>query len=85
MQFITLSGGLDGGSEPPAFQRAEKERLMAKEAADDDHDNLDYVTSTEAENNCKNLAVIGVAICFPPVFSCSRSSKICTFNSVLIG
>nr|GMC64339.1 transcription factor IIIB 70 kDa subunit-like isoform X1 [Ipomoea batatas] len=54
--FITISGGLDGGSEPPAFQRAEKERLMAKEADDDDRDVLDYVASTEAENNYKNLA-----------------------------
>ncbi|XP_019157496.1 PREDICTED: transcription factor IIIB 60 kDa subunit-like isoform X3 [Ipomoea nil] len=53
--FITISGGLDGGSEPPAFQRAEKERLMAKEADDDDRDLLDYVTSTEAENNYKNV------------------------------
>ncbi|XP_016508011.1 transcription factor IIIB 60 kDa subunit isoform X3 [Nicotiana tabacum] len=30
--FVKLSGGLDGGSEPPAFQRAERERLVAKEA-----------------------------------------------------
>ncbi|XP_019168302.1 PREDICTED: transcription factor IIIB 70 kDa subunit-like isoform X2 [Ipomoea nil] len=53
--FITISGGLDGGSEPPAFQRAEKERLMAKETDDDDRNVLDYVASTEAENNYKNL------------------------------
>ncbi|GFP91095.1 transcription factor iiib 90 kDa subunit [Phtheirospermum japonicum] len=31
--FSKLSGGLNGGSEPPAFQRAEMERTMAKEAA----------------------------------------------------
>ncbi|KAK4431990.1 Transcription factor IIIB subunit [Sesamum alatum] len=31
--FIKLSGGLEGGSEPPAFQRAERERIMAEEAA----------------------------------------------------
>jgi hypothetical protein len=27
MQFINVSGGLVGGSNPPAFQRAEKERM----------------------------------------------------------
>ncbi|KAL3623908.1 hypothetical protein CASFOL_032724 [Castilleja foliolosa] len=31
--FSKLSGGLNGGSEPPAFQLAEKERVMAIEAA----------------------------------------------------
>lgn len=88
LQFITISGGLDGGSEPPAFQRAEKERLMAKEADDDDRDVLDYVASTEAENNYKNLAVLGVAICLPFVYSCSGSSKTCMqfcFNRVIVG
>ncbi|KZV27395.1 transcription factor IIIB 60 kDa subunit [Dorcoceras hygrometricum] len=39
--FMKLSGGLDGGSEPPAFQRAERERLMAKEAADESTENMD--------------------------------------------
>ncbi|XP_077232999.1 cyclin/Brf1-like TBP-binding protein isoform X2 [Tasmannia lanceolata] len=32
--FIELSGGLEGGSEPPAFQRAEKQR-MAKESSEE--------------------------------------------------
>ncbi|KAK1275525.1 hypothetical protein QJS04_geneDACA016749 [Acorus gramineus] len=27
-EFIDISGGLDGGSEPPAFQRAERQRLI---------------------------------------------------------
>lgn len=27
VQFMKVSGGLDGGSDPPAFQRAEKERI----------------------------------------------------------
>ncbi|XP_052207135.1 transcription factor IIIB 60 kDa subunit-like isoform X2 [Diospyros lotus] len=35
--FVKLSGGLDGGSEPPAFQRAEWERMM-KEAAQENVD-----------------------------------------------
>jgi len=33
MQFIKISGGLDGGAEPPAFQRAARERL-ARASAD---------------------------------------------------
>ncbi|XP_068634840.1 transcription factor IIIB 60 kDa subunit isoform X2 [Aristolochia californica] len=32
--FIEISGGLQGGAEPPAFQRAERQR-MAKEAAEE--------------------------------------------------
>ncbi|KAL8510929.1 hypothetical protein ACS0TY_017659 [Phlomoides rotata] len=31
--FIKISGGLGGGLEPPAFQRAQRKRIMAKEAA----------------------------------------------------
>lgn len=27
LQFVEFSGGLEGGLDPPAFQRAEKERL----------------------------------------------------------
>ncbi|VFQ85995.1 unnamed protein product [Cuscuta campestris] len=53
--FITLSGGLDGGSEPPAFQRAEKERLMAKESDDSNREDLDILISSEAENNVSDL------------------------------
>ncbi|KAL6997851.1 hypothetical protein U1Q18_007976 [Sarracenia purpurea var. burkii] len=41
--FIKLSGGLDGGSEPPAFQRAERER-MTKEHAEDDTNGSSPVT-----------------------------------------
>ncbi|KAL0337841.1 UNVERIFIED_CONTAM: hypothetical protein Scaly_2059200 [Sesamum calycinum] len=39
--FIKLSGGLEGGSEPPAFQRAERERIMAEEAAAQSSKNRD--------------------------------------------
>lgn len=52
MQFVQLSGGLDGGSEPPAFQRAERERLLAKEAA------CTNCTILSDENNNKDLNVI---------------------------
>lgn len=27
-QFVEFSGGLEGGADPPAFQRAEKERAI---------------------------------------------------------
>ncbi|OIT28740.1 PREDICTED: transcription factor IIIB 60 kDa subunit-like [Nicotiana attenuata] len=47
IDFVKLSGGIDGGSEPPAFQRTEKERLMAKEAAEDPN----FPMSNQVENN----------------------------------
>lgn len=47
LQFVKLSGGLDGGSEPPAFQHAERERLAAKRAAEDSK----FSMSNEVENN----------------------------------
>jgi hypothetical protein len=34
-QFTKLSGGLEGGADPPAFQRAEKQRLKAAERAEE--------------------------------------------------
>lgn len=45
--FMILSGGLNGGSEPPAFQRAEKKRIMAEEAAADNSENLDSSMFTD--------------------------------------
>ena len=35
VQFTKLSGGLEGGWDPPAFQRAEKLRLEAAKRAED--------------------------------------------------
>ena len=35
VQFTKLSGGLEGGCDPPAFQRAEKLRLEAAKRAED--------------------------------------------------
>lgn len=32
MQFNEISGGLEGGAEPPAFQRAERERMKREKA-----------------------------------------------------
>ncbi|KAL1551422.1 transcription factor IIIB 90 kDa subunit-like [Salvia divinorum] len=39
--FTLLSGGLNGGSEPPAFQHAERKRIMAEEVAADRSENQD--------------------------------------------
>lgn len=46
-EFIQLSGGMEGGSEPPAFQRAEQER-MAKEHAKDSEIANDSIIHTMA-------------------------------------
>ncbi|XP_042064416.1 transcription factor IIIB 60 kDa subunit-like [Salvia splendens] len=55
-EFMELSGGLNGGSEPPAFQRAERKRIMAEEAAADRSENLDSSTLLElTETNSKHL------------------------------
>lgn len=49
--FVKLSGGLDGGSEPPAFQRAERERLMAKEDAEEIAEDPNILMSNQVENS----------------------------------
>ncbi|XP_073285098.1 transcription factor IIIB 60 kDa subunit isoform X2 [Primulina huaijiensis] len=53
--FMKLSGGLDGGSKPPAFQRAERERLMAKEAADESIENMDSTILPSPTENKSEL------------------------------
>ncbi|XP_057767334.1 uncharacterized protein LOC130987715 isoform X2 [Salvia miltiorrhiza] len=54
--FMALSGGLNGGSEPPAFQRAERKRIMAEEAAADRSEDLDSSTlAGPTETNSKLL------------------------------
>ncbi|KAK8545547.1 hypothetical protein V6N13_066825 [Hibiscus sabdariffa] len=42
-EFMKVSGGLEGGSDPPAFQRAEKERL-AKLAIDENTNSVSSIT-----------------------------------------
>ncbi|KAL6534716.1 hypothetical protein OROGR_013391 [Orobanche gracilis] len=53
--FLQLSGGLNGGSEPPAFERAEMERIMAKEDAAKSSKNLDSSTLPVQAENRSNL------------------------------
>ena len=38
MQFISVSGGLVGGSDPPAFQRAEKDRMEKEKTAREENE-----------------------------------------------
>ncbi|PHT95300.1 hypothetical protein T459_03182 [Capsicum annuum] len=48
--FVKLSGGLDGGSEPPAFQRAERQRLMAKQEAEEIVEDPNFPMSNQVES-----------------------------------
>ena len=53
-QFVELSGGLEGGADPPAFQRAEKQRLdAAKRAKEADvvEEPLCELHSSDVEDN----------------------------------
>uniref|UniRef100_A0A5B7B987 Putative transcription factor IIIB subunit n=1 Tax=Davidia involucrata TaxID=16924 RepID=A0A5B7B987_DAVIN len=53
--FIKLSGGLEGGSAPPAFQRAEQER-MRKESTEESANNSNFVTMPcNLRNSSKDL------------------------------
>lgn len=54
---MQLSGGLDGGSEPPAFQRAERERILASQNACETVRNLImlYLCQNEDDSKCINI------------------------------
>ena len=56
MQFIRISGGLCGGSEPPAFQRAERER-SAKALANEMSANT-LLEPARVENSLKKVLPI---------------------------
>ncbi|XP_051148845.1 transcription factor IIIB 60 kDa subunit isoform X2 [Andrographis paniculata] len=52
--FMKLSGGLEGGSEPPAFQRAEKGRMMEEKVdADRSNDLESSILPDSAESQSK--------------------------------
>ncbi|XP_074282498.1 transcription factor IIIB 60 kDa subunit-like [Silene latifolia] len=68
IEFIKISGGLDGGSDPPAFQRAERQRL-AKARAEANADknslldvtrtnSLEGISETEVDDESDNLSDI---------------------------
>ncbi|GFY93494.1 cyclin/Brf1-like TBP-binding protein [Actinidia rufa] len=56
--FIKLSGGLDGGSDPPAFQQAERKR-MTKECVVDDSSGSSFVIVP-----CQGLKNSDQSLCF---------------------
>ncbi|KAL2335128.1 hypothetical protein Fmac_016341 [Flemingia macrophylla] len=51
-EFDKLSGGLGGGLDPPAFQRAEKERMTKSHSEENSNQSHDLVT--ESKNACKS-------------------------------
>ncbi|KAL9225076.1 hypothetical protein vseg_001042 [Gypsophila vaccaria] len=57
-EFIKMSGGLDGGSEPPAFQRAERERLA--KACSNENDKSSLLDAEQVESNCNNSPIENV-------------------------
>ncbi|KAK9732474.1 hypothetical protein RND81_04G002500 [Saponaria officinalis] len=58
-EFIRISGGLDGGSEPPAFQRAERERLA--KACADENDKNSLLDAEQVESSCNDSTIENVA------------------------
>ncbi|KAG6424288.1 hypothetical protein SASPL_114703 [Salvia splendens] len=65
-EFMALSGGLNGGSEPPAFQHAERKRIMAEEAVADRSENLDSSALLGlTETNSKHLNVVSNSLAIP--------------------
>ncbi|KAI3967922.1 hypothetical protein MKX01_027105 [Papaver californicum] len=56
--FFILSGGLQGGSEPPAFQQAERERIV-KAAADSNAEESSLLVKSSEHLSVENQDVIG--------------------------
>lgn len=55
MQFVELSGGLDGGSNPPAFQCAEKERMEKEMVEEGSNDSSAVGKFSQGLNPCNNV------------------------------
>lgn len=77
---MTLSGGLNGGSEPPAFQRAERKRIMAQEAAADNSENLGSSMFPDQTVSNKILNVVSDTINTPRPIVLMSSFLIALFN-----
>ncbi|CAA7033622.1 unnamed protein product [Microthlaspi erraticum] len=67
IDFINISGGIVGGSDPPAFQRAEKER-MEKAAREENEGGIGSVNHDEQLNSVRE----------PDYCSVSKSEKKCS-------
>ncbi|KAG7023971.1 Transcription factor IIIB 90 kDa subunit [Cucurbita argyrosperma subsp. argyrosperma] len=53
--FVELSGGLDGGADPPAFQTAERERLAKEMAEEGSNDSSTIGKFSQGLNPCNNI------------------------------
>ncbi|KAF3515298.1 hypothetical protein F2Q69_00003154 [Brassica cretica] len=67
--FISVSGGLVGGSDPPAFQRAEKERMEKEKAAREENEG-----GISSLNHDEQLNSVREPVCS----SVSKSAKPCS-------
>ncbi|KAK8520094.1 hypothetical protein V6N13_031438 [Hibiscus sabdariffa] len=56
-EFMKVSGGLEGGSDPPAFQRAEKER-MAKSSIEENTNSVSSSTVASGSEKPQNNGVL---------------------------
>ncbi|KAK8542893.1 hypothetical protein V6N13_136554 [Hibiscus sabdariffa] len=56
-EFMKVSGGLEGGSDPPAFQRAEKER-MAKSSIEENTNSVSSSTIASGSEKPQNSGVL---------------------------
>ncbi|GMJ11287.1 hypothetical protein like AT3G09360 [Hibiscus trionum] len=56
-EFMKVSGGLEGGSDPPAFQRAEKER-MAKSSIEENTNSVSSSTIVSGSEKPQNSGVL---------------------------
>ncbi|KAF3615183.1 putative dnaJ -like protein subfamily C member 17-like isoform X1 [Capsicum annuum] len=77
--FVKLSGGLDGGSEPPAFQRAERQRLIAKQDAEEIVEDPNFPMSNQVESYVGDY--LEWHIDFPATFTTfSTTFSVCSFS-----
>ncbi|XP_038998397.1 transcription factor IIIB 90 kDa subunit-like [Hibiscus syriacus] len=56
-EFMKVSGGLEGGSDPPAFQRAEKERL-AKLSVEENSNSVSNSTIESGSEKAQNIGIL---------------------------
>ena len=55
---MTISGGIDGGANPPAFQRAEMERLKQSSAELNANDSAIDTIAFESLDNCNQSSKV---------------------------
>lgn len=75
MQFVNVSGGLVGGSDPPAFQRAEKER-MDKVAREEKEGGLNHNEQLYVSFGAPLFKYCSLVFFFPIQGTCMRACSI---------